>query len=199
MLPRRLSLAALLPCLFAVVAAIAAKAEPGVTVGWHDELDETREWTSFPPPNEVEKLTPRSGGMRLRIPLTDTPESAPPFHWGTVHRTVEVDLDRYPVLAVRTLRRSRDTWWDCMVQEVREGQLVGNEYKTASLRKASLILYDLPRETGLTGKKQLRLRLNVARVKRGCWVDYDYVRFVSREDAQVLRRNPNFQPVVQRP
>jgi hypothetical protein len=190
----RVRLVALLTVVVTIVAAATALGARTVPVGWHDELNDIREWTPFPHPHAAEKLTPRDGAMRLRIPLTVEQQPAPSFYWATVHRVAEVDLDRYPVLAIRTLRLSRDTWWDYMLQEVQGGRLVGREYKTPSLRKPGLILYDLPNSAGWTGKKQVRIRLNVARVKPGCWADYTYVRFVRREDAEVLRRNPNLQP-----
>jgi hypothetical protein len=48
----------------------------------------------------------------------------------------------------------------------------------------------------MRGKKQLRLRLNVAGLQRGGAVDYTYVRFIRREDAARLREVPDLQNVV---
>lgn len=170
----------------AALAGSALAARPRVAVGWHDELNKPRRWTAFPPPNAAEKRVPRRGVMRLRIPPAAAQDPAPPFYWATVHRVAEVDLDRYPILAVRTTRLSGDTWWDFMVQEVQDGELVGPEYKTPSSREPGVLLYDLASETGLSGTRELRIRLNVARVTPGCWADYTYVRFLSRGEAASL-------------
>jgi hypothetical protein len=191
--------AVLFAVLVLVTAADALPPRRALTVGWHDELNETAVWTPFPQPHEAEVLVPRYGTMRLRIQPSAAQKPAPAFYWATVHRVAEVDLDRYPIMAVRTLGLSRGAWWDTMVQETQNGALVGSEHKTDSSRKAHLLLFDLPNKTGLTGRRQVRIRLNVGRVAPGGWADYAYVRFVSREGAEVLRRRPNLQKVVVAP
>jgi hypothetical protein len=137
---------------------------------------------------------PKPGLLRLRLgegsESGPTPEATPrTYHWASAYRYLTVDLDRFPVLAVRTVRvGGRETWWDAIVQEYLGGTGHGPETR-ASLDNANvpgLLLFDLPARTGMRGKKQLRLRLNVAGLQLGGTADYAYVRFIRREDAARL-------------
>ena len=184
----------------------AAKQTEALATGWHDELNRNaaRQWMWSPPQGRADLSAPKPGILRLRLgeqsESGQTPEPAQrAYYWASAYRYVTVDLDRFPVLAVRAVHVQGDnTWWDAIVQEYRGGTGHGPETR-ASLTNAQvpgLLLFDVPAETGMRGKKQLRLRLNVAGLQRGGAVDYTYVRFIRREDAARLRDVPDLQSVV---
>ena len=187
----------------------AAKQTQALAAGWRDELNQgaVRRWTWSPPRGRADLSAPKSGVLRLRLgeqsESGQIPEPAQrTYYWASVYRYVTVDLDRFPVLAVRVVHVQGDnTWWDAIVQEYRGGTGHGPETR-ASLTNAQvpgLLLFDVPAETGMSGKKQLRLRLNVAGLQPGGAVDYTYVRFIRREDAARLRDVPDLQNVVLSP
>lgn len=189
-------------------------------VGWHDELGRVAAWT--PTAQGGADISQSRRGI-LTLTLGRTSVSDPhTFSWASVSRDVDISLDEYPILAVRALRVSPNCWWDAIVQASDGGRLVGAEYKSDSLPERGLILFDVgrilrtPRFPGGFGRRpgiplrevpassdagsgvhqHLRLRLNVAGLHRGGSVDYAWVRFIRREDAERLRRQPNLQTVL---
>jgi hypothetical protein len=180
-----------------------AGADGPLLVGWSDELNLPRAWTALTPGGAPDVFRPRRGVMGLRLgrrAVLDNKITAPyAYRWASVWRVATVDLDRYPLLAVRALRVSGDTWWDVTAQEWRNGSVGGREWQTPSLDHPGLVLFDLARETGWAGKMPIRLRLNVAGLRDGGAVEYAWVRFVRREDAERLRKNPDAQELVVAP
>jgi hypothetical protein len=182
------------------------KQAEALPVGWHDELNPgvLRRWRWSPPRGRADLSAPESGILRLRLGKQSESGQIPEpaqrtYYWASVYRYLTVDLDRFPVLAVRAVHVQGDnTWWDAIVQEYRGGTGHGPETR-ASLTNAQvpgLLLFDVGAEAGMTGKKQLRLRLNVAGLQPGGAVDYTYVRFIGREDAARLRTLPDLQKVM---
>lgn len=174
-------------------------AAPGpapLVVGWHDEFTRSLgDWKPFP--GGGADVSRRRRGV-LTLTLGPGAASDPrTFAWAGVSRVVDVNLDEYPVLAVRVVRLSRDCWWDAVVQPVGPG---APEVKTDSLPERGLLLFDVRARVGPTGDRQrLRLRLNVAGLRRGGSVDYAWVRFIRREDAERLRRQPDLQNTLLAP
>lgn len=153
-----------------------------LVVGWHDEFSRPVAWAATAPGGA--DISQRRGGT-LTLTLGPTAVFDPnTFAWASVSRDVEVDLNAYPILAVRALRVSPDC-----------------------LPERGLILFDIRahlRQCGLSdagsgGRQRLRLRLNVAGLKRGGSVDYAWARCVRREDAERLRRQPDLQAVLLAP
>ncbi|HZT43505.1 MAG TPA: hypothetical protein VFA07_15170 [Chthonomonadaceae bacterium] len=111
-------------------------------------------------------------------------------------------LDRYPIMAVRAAQlRGEGTWWDVSLREYLGGENHGPETRgtAANALKPGLLLYDVPKQLGLTGTQTLRIRLSVGALRLGGYVDYAYVRFIRREAAGWLQANPGLRHVLQVP
>jgi hypothetical protein len=191
-----------------------------VTVGWNDEFNSSTNWKSFPVPNSPDISMPRRGSLRLRIGKGAVSSSGP-FFWASAWRVAEVDSNRYPILAVNARNLKGPGWWDVVVQEWHDGRLIGQEMKTPSLDHAGVILFDLSKSikppkhaethpggtgewTGVgektkEGRVQYRIRINIAGIKEGCSIEYAWLRFVRREDADRLSKNPRTQDIVVEP
>lgn len=176
-----------------------ATSAPVLPVGWHDELADVREWSPYLAGRKPRLSRPRVGSLALSVTPPRQKSDRTPFYWASVYRMAEVDLDQYPILAVRTLRVSKGAWWDFMVQEVKNGQPVGQELKTESLREPGLLFLDLPKSAGLTGRKKVRIRLNVAHENGVGTAEYAWARFIQRSDVDTLRRNPDLHRVLLSP
>jgi hypothetical protein len=201
---------AVVGCLLAVLP-VRGGAEPveALATGWHDEMNRgaTARWTWAPPRGRADLSAPQPGTLRLR--LGDASESGQipgptprAYYWASVYRYLRVDLDRYPILAVRAVRVGGNaTWWDAILQEYTGGAGHGPETRAslADARVPGLLLFDVPAETHLTGKKRLRLRLNVAGLEPGGKADYSNVRIIRLEDNARLREAPDLQDVALRP
>ena len=179
------------------------KIEP-LHAGWHDELNETaiHDWTWQPAQGRADLSAPKEGVLRLSLGDKSQEDhiGKDTYYWATCARYATVDLDRYPLLAVRVLKvkGKRDTWWDVKVNEYKGGTVhgadIGGTLKRG--RRSGLLFLDLTENGKLTGKKQIRLRLNVAGLERGAYADYSYVRFIERKDRARLEQNPDSQKVL---
>lgn len=179
---------------------VGAPSDP-LLVGWHDEFTRAVVWAPFPGGNA--DVSHRLRGV-VTLTLGASAASDPrTFCWGGVCQDVDVDLSAYPILAVRALRVSPDCWWDGALQSSAGGRPAGHEVKTDSLPEPGLVLFDvsarLHSPAGPNGKSRVRLRLNVAGPRLGGSVDYAWVRFIRREDANRLRRQPDLQNVLLAP
>ena len=179
-------------------------AEAPLLCGWHDELNarSAPDWQWQWPLGHADVTAPRTGILRLTLGDRAQPDRVGgnrPYYWAAAARYADVDLDVYPILAVRAQAlHGPTTWWDITVNEYLSGDQHGPD-RGATARPATkpgLILFDVAQASGLTGKKQLRIRLNVAGLEKGDWVDYAYARFIRREDAKRLMQNPDLQNVV---
>src|SRR2546423_3170398 len=141
----------------AILAGIAGSTpptSPPLRVGWHDEMSPGAEsrWRWEPPRGAADRSEPRQGILRLGLGDTSesgqTPDSpSRTYYWASAYRYLTVDLDRYPILAVRvTGLHGTETWWDAIVQEYTGGSGHGKETR-ASLKDAQtpgLLLFDVP-------------------------------------------------------
>ena len=93
-----------------------------LVVGWSDEFNNPADWQSFPAPNAPDMSAPRKGVVRLKIGKRAVDGSIP-FNWASAWRIAEVDLKRYPILAVSVHDLRGPGWWDVTVQrwEKKEG------------------------------------------------------------------------------
>src|SRR5262249_15546336 len=144
----------------------AVKAAP-LVVGWNDECNNKNIWQAFPPPNTPDVSARHRGMLQLRIGKGAIPDPNPfPYYWASVSRYLEVNLERYPILAVRAVNLKGPSWWDVTVQGSEGGTtLVGKEIKSPSLDHDGIVLFDLQAQakSGLEmGHQKMRLRLNVA-------------------------------------
>ena len=171
--------------------------------GWHDELNATavHDWTWQPPQGRADLSAPSVGVLRLTLGdgAQEDHIGKDAYYWATCARYATVDLDRYPILAVRTLdvKGKRDPWWDVTLNDYQGGEThgpdIGGSLKPGT--KPGLLLFDVTANGRLTGKRQLRIRLNVAGLERGAYADYSYVRFLQRKDRKRLEENPDLQRV----
>lgn len=181
----------------------AVKEAKPLVVGWNDECNRPN-WQSFPKPNAPDTSLRHKGflGLRLGHGVVSDPPVAP-FLWASVWRIAEVNTERYPIMAVRGMNLKGASWWDCIVQGYDDTKgLIGKEIKTPSLDHDGVILFDLQTQTakGLdlsTGK--IRVRLCIAGTQKGGSVEYDWIRFVRRSDAELLRDNPRLRDIVVEP
>lgn len=235
----KISCLASLTCLLSLT--LLASTRPGyadpapssaLVVGWSDEFNQMN-WLPLPKPNDPDTSLHR-GDLKLSLgPGATCVPSSVPFYWASVTRVVDVDIDRYPILAVRAVGLHGHSWWDVDVQACQhpadgfppflspapvstmltsphgivpfqEGNwaLVGAEVKTPSLDHDGIILFDLQSEVknGLVwGSHLFRIRLNIAGTEAGGSVEYDWIRFIRRQDADRLAANPRIRDLVVEP
>ena len=175
-----------------------------LAMGWHDELNKTavHDWTWQPPQGRADLSAPRPGVMRLTLGDKSQADhiGGDTYYWATCARYATVDLERYPILAVRVLnvKGRRDTWWDVTVNDYLGGEVHGPDIGGTLRhgRQPGLLLFDVTANRSLTGKKKIRIRLSVAGMERGAYADYSYVRFIGRDDRKRLEKNPDLQKVA---
>lgn len=176
-----------------------------LVVGWSDALQDTHEWRPLPAPNCPDVLVAHPGRLRLTLGSRARNYRGFAFNWASMWRTADVDVDRYPILAVRTVDLKGPTWWCLEVQGygISQGEpLVGSEVKTPDLGHAGLVLFDLQAQAayGLELRPhKFRLRMSVAGVKLGGAVEYAWIRFVRREDLDRLRLDPDTGELIVEP
>ena len=187
-----------------VCACVRAQSAAPLQTGWHDELNTTaaQDWTWQPPQGRADLSAPSVGLLRLSLGANAQEDhiGKETYYWATCARYAVVDLDRYPILAVRVLdvKGGRNTWWDVTANEYLGGENHGPDIG-ATLKpgtKPGLLFFDLTAGSKLAGKKRIRIRLNVAGLERGGYADYSYVRFIRREDRKRLEKNPDLQKVA---
>jgi hypothetical protein len=207
------------PSLLAIMTAVTSMAGPvwgpnqatsanqnaPLVVGWSDEFNSKTNWEPFPPPHKPDVSMRRKGFLTLSLGEGAEVNPKPAFIYATVFRRAEVDVERYPILAIRAVDLKGPSWWDVTIGGYgKDGKpgLAGKETKTPSLDHDGIILFDLAAEVknGLDSSSRVfRIRLNVAGVKKGGSVAYDWIRFIRREDAERLRSNPNVRELVVEP
>ena len=168
---------------------------PGpLVVGWHDEMNRVDQWTPLPAPNSAAVAAPTPGQMELS--LEPKPAGFPySYQWGGVRQIAAVDLDRYPVMAVQAPRVGPHAYWDVGVGLVKPGGEVIPTLKSKSETKGGLQFVDVG-AAGLKGEQQLEIRLHVGGSIKGYEVaDYDWVRFIRRQDETRLQEDPDLPDV----
>lgn len=178
------------------------KASATLVVGWHDEMDSPN-WPVMPKPHTPDISARHKGFLRLSLGDCAMEPSPAPFSYATVSGEAEVDVERYPILAVRAVALKGPSWWDVSIQgENRNRQAFGKEIKTPSLNHDGIILFDLAphiKQGPEVGSRFVRIRLNIAGTKKGGSVEYDWIRFVRRQDLERLRENPHISEFIVEP
>ena len=184
-------------------ACVQAQSVAPLQTGWHDELNTTavQDWTWQPPQGRADLSAPSAGALpTLGANAQEDHIGKETYYWATCARYAVVDLDRYPILAVRVLdvKGGRNSWWDVTVNDYLGGENhcpdLGATLKPGT--KPGLLFFDVTAGGRLAGKKRIRLRLNVAGLERGGYADYSYVRFIRREDRKRLEKNPDLQKIA---
>jgi hypothetical protein len=178
--------------------------EVPLMVGWHDELnrDSAHAWNWNAPLGRADQALPKRGLLRLTLgnhAQKDRLDDGRPYYWASAARYANVDLDKYPILAVRVPAVRGPVYWDVILQQYRNGESQGAAVRATAAEppKPGLLLFDVPEGAlHLTGRTTLRIRLNVGGTAKGGAVDYAYVRFVRRADAARLAADPDLQQVT---
>ena len=176
-----------------------------LVVGWNDEFNSANSWEPFPAPHKPDISTRHKGFLTLSLGSGSEINPKPAFIYATVTRYAQVDVERYPILAIRAVDLKGPSWWDVSVQGYgQQGKpgLIGKEVKTPSLDHEGIILFDLlaQAKNGLDiSSRNLRIRLNIAGTKKGGAISYDWIRFIRRGDAERLRANANVSELVVEP
>jgi hypothetical protein len=140
----------------------------------------------------------------MRVSLGDNSTKAltnkDAWYWATCSRFATVDLDRYPILAVRVLKVKGEgrTWWDVFVNDYKGGERHGSDIcgRLGPGTKPGLLFFDATNGGKLTGNRQIQIRLNIAGMTQGAYADYEYVRFIRRQDRKRLERHPGLRNVL---
>ncbi len=202
----------------AVTAQTAAGHHRPLVVGWHDEfnmLDNWAPWTAFGSfdilRGDVGKLTVVMGKTAMRDANFNNYRAG-------VYQDFDVDLAKYPVVAIHVLRMQNAATWDAQVGEYRDEALPeahdtshgggvarpGNPKQLVmdsigdcgAQQKPGLVFISLsPTSYGSKGRQHVRLLLN-ANGPRQSYVDFAWVRFIRREDVAHLRSHPETALVV---
>jgi hypothetical protein len=184
-----------------------------LVVGWHDEfnsLDGWQPWTAFGGADILEGM---DGTLRVRLGRTSDFMKAFGHYRAGVYKEFDVDLNRYPVLAVRVSRFYGGASWDVGVLEYRDSSapdardiskgggipipgnpqglaadLVGDS--TARYRAETIFVVAQGNARRKAGKSHVRLLLNLSGPKRDAFVDFAWVRFITPGEVERLRNNP---------
>jgi len=157
-----------------------------VSPGWHDELSSVSGWGPLSLENKAHVFHSDEGEMLLS--LNHVPGGWPyQYQWSGVTRDVQADLGRWPVLMARCTGVLGYAHMDIEVLD-RAGKVVKG-FRSSTITSAGVSEVDL-RASLDPAVYTLRLRLIVGGPNEGCSATYDWVRFVSRPDAQALRAHP---------
>ena len=191
-------------CCLLLCAIVRAQDVEPLRTGWHDELNTTavHDWTWQPPQGRADLSAPHVGVLRLTLGDTAQEDHIgnDTYYWATCARYATVDLGHYPIMAVRVLnvKGKGDTWWDITLNYYQGGEVhgpdIGGTLKPGT--KPGVLFFDLTAGGKMTGKRQIRIRLNVAGRERGGYADYSYVRFIQRKDRSRLEKHLDLQKVL---
>ena len=167
-----------------------------LVVGWHDEMNAPGLWKPLGAENQADCYATRTGAVTLRLP--HVPDGYPyPYQWSGVTRTVSADLAHYPVLIARVSSMEPGSYAHLDIEERDFAGRTTHSYRSPTLTAPGLTLVDLGREIG-PSVRRLTLRLIVGGKLAGAKCEYDWVRFVRREDVGYLKEVPDLQNVTSR-
>ena len=162
---------------------IAARSAP---VGWNDEMDVLSAWTYLAIGNRPQIWRREGGGMGLRLP--QVPDEWPyQYQWSGVTREAIVDLGKYPVLLAKVDELHGYAHLD-LEERDNEGKAVRGK-RSPTLTAPGIIRFDLGDEA--KNVRRLTLRLIVGGPNEGASAVYRWIRFASRETADLIERNPD--------
>lgn len=162
-----------------------------VYVGWQDEMDSRYNWSPINMENKAFVAQPTKS--KLFLGLDKVPANWPyQYQWSGVTRDLEIDSSQYPVLMARVSQVQGYAHLD--LELIGKNGAVENTIRTSTLTVSGLAQVDL-RNSIPAGIRRLRVRLIVGGPNEGCCATYDWVRFVTPEDAAFLEKNPDWQYV----
>src|SRR5579871_854294 len=158
---------------------------PPLVVGWHDEMKDIRTWKPLGLENQPDIYASHSGVLTLRLP--HVPEGFPyEFQWSGVTRSISADLAQYPVLVARVSSLDSGSYAHLDIEERDYFGRVAHTWRSPTLTHPGLTLIDLGKEIG-PSVRRLTLRLIVGGKLEGAKCEYNWVRFVRREDVAYLQ------------
>ena len=169
---------------------------PAIEVGWHDEMNDPSLWRPLGLENQPDIYASRPGALTLRLP--HVPDGFPYlYQWSGVTRSISTDLGRFPVL-VADVGSLGDGSYAHLEVEVRDihGRPV-RTWRSPTLVRSGLTALDLGKELG-PDVWRLTLRLIVGGKLAGAKCEYNWIRFVRRQDMARLREAPDFPHIVSR-
>lgn len=190
-------------------------------VGWHDEFNTSQGWSPWTAGGK-DILSQRYGALRVTLGNTSMFMKEFGHYRAGVWQDFDVDLNRYPLLAVRVTRFEAGSSWDINLFEYRDPNapdardithgggipVPGNPQGLAAdivanssgRYRAEMIFVDVQENTRRKpGKSHVRLLLNLSGPQKGAFADYAWARFIRREDVERMRNNPTSRnlPVVE--
>jgi hypothetical protein len=159
-----------------------------ILVGWADELDQPGRWSPLGVLNQARLNVAEPG--KLLLSLGQVPTDWPyTYQWGGFAQDATVDVARFPVLMARVL-------WVVGYAHMDIDVLDGNGKAVKTIRSSTLNGPGIS-TIDLSGALDpatyhLRLRLIVGGQNSGCSATYDWVRFLKKDDADFMSKNPNW-------
>ncbi len=151
-------------------------------MGWHDEMDRASRWkTASPGRPALAKCIDRG---TVQLSLAHVPGGWPyEYQWSGVTRDAKVDISRFPVLMARVTKVHGYAHMDIEVLDA--NKQVYKSFRASTLQNPGLTMIDFSKQLD-PAIYTLRLRLIVGGPNEGCDATYDWVRFVSSQDADKL-------------
>lgn len=163
-------------------------------IGWHDEMNRLGTWKPLAMENQPDIYAARPGLLTLRLP--HVPSGFPyAYQWSGVTRSLSADLAHYPVLVAHVSRLDTGSYAHL---EAEERDIAGHAvhiWRSPTLTRPGLTILDLGKEMG-PSVWRLTLRLIVGGKLEGAECNYNWVRFVRREDVAYLQEVPTLQRIV---
>lgn len=184
-----------------------------LVVGWHDEFNSLEGWSPWTAFGGADILGGMDGTLRVTLGKTSDFMKAFGHYRAGVYKEFDMDLHRYPVLAVRASRFRDGASWDVGLLEFRDSSatdardiskgggipapgnpqgvaadLVANS--SARYRAETIFVVVQGNARRKPGKSHVRLLLNLSGPKRDAIVDFAWVRFLPTHEVERLRNNP---------
>lgn len=183
-----------------------------LVVRWHDEFNTLEGWSPWTAFGGADVLSGRAGALRVTLGKTSMFMREFGHYRAGVWKEFAVDLNRYPVLAVRVNRFRNGASWDVGLLEYRDRNapdardisrgggipipgnsegLAADLAATSSGRsRAETIFVDVQDNfRRKAGKSHVRLLLNLSGPRQGATVDFVWARFITRQEVETLRTN----------
>ena len=162
-------------------------------VGWHDELNDLSLWKPVGADNPPDIYATHPGRLTLRLP--HVPAGYPyEYQWSGVARSIMADLNRFPVLAAHVSSLAPGSYAHLDVEEHGFGGRTVRTWRSTTLTRPGVTSVDLGKEFK-PGMWRLTVRLIVGGKLAGAKCDYNWVRFVRREDTAYFQEVPDSQDI----
>ena len=178
---------------FAQSGSRARQAAP-LVIGWHDEMNDPNSWHPLGQENPPDVYAEHKGSLTLRLP--HVPDGYPyQFQWSGVTRTLSANLARYPVLTARVSNLELGSYAHLDVEERDVNGKPVRSWRSPTLTHSGITLLDMGKVAG-ADTRRLTLRLIIGGRLAGAKGEYDWVRFVSRNDSAFLLAHADWQKVT---